>query len=182
MRVDLLRVDFMQSWSDKNWSRGSWSRESWSRVRQSTCRTSSVHVQWQTGIPTQNISSRDKFISDLLTLSDLRQVPRVAFLVVVWRQCVLQYFHCSNFYISAGKGLINKLTEQIVYLALTFYVCVIWYSINASFALFPPLSPAPSFWLIWFDSNKEGCGEATAYTKTTPLRVTKNTENNIICS
>ncbi len=42
--------------------------------------------------------------------------------------CVYQYFtyfhSCSNFYISSGKGLIKKLTEQIVYLSLYLYSCV----------------------------------------------------------
>ncbi len=37
------------------------------------------------------------------------------------------YFHsCSNFYISAGKGLIKKLDEQIVYLAFSMHVCLIY--------------------------------------------------------
>ncbi len=43
---------------------------------------------------------------------------------------IFHYFHsCSNLYISAGKGLIKKVNEQIVYLAFSVHVCLILYDL-----------------------------------------------------
>ncbi len=52
---------------------------------------------------------------------------------------------CSNFYISAGKGLIKKLTEQIVYLAFYVYTCLILYSINVLYCRYMKTSTISTF-------------------------------------